>query len=105
MKKNALLLTLIFAAGFAVAQNTGTGTPPFGSLTGGTPYDVVNNQNLNVHVGVPIMGLAGRGTSFSFSEINDSQIWKPVTSGGTTSWTPVVDPSGNPTWGWQTGNP
>jgi len=47
----AVVLLLLTIGSFipAVAQNTGTGTPPFGSFTGGTPYDVVNNQNLNVH--------------------------------------------------------
>jgi RHS repeat-associated protein len=101
----ALLMAVILVATFAFAQNSGTGTPRFGSFTGGTPLDVVNNQNLNVHFSLPFLGLAGRGTGFTFSQINDSQIWKPVASGGTTSWTPVVDSAANPTWGWQSGSP
>src|SRR5438477_12330803 len=94
------LLPIILLAITATAQNTGTGTPAFGSFSGGTPLDLINNQNLNVHVNIPFMTLSGRGTGFSFSEINDSQIWVPVTSGVTTSWMPVVDNNGNPTWGW-----
>jgi hypothetical protein len=105
MKPVKTLLLISFLAVASVAQNTGTGVPAFGSFTGGTPFDRVNNQNLNVHLAIPVMGLAGRGTNFSFSEINDSQIWIPVSSGGTTSWTPAVDSNGNPTWGWQTASP
>src|SRR5262245_43328626 len=105
MKRIVLLFAMVFSVSLALAQDTGVGTPPFGSFTGGTSYDVINNQNLNVHVVIPFMSLAGRRTSFSFSEINDSQIWRPVTSGSTINWTPVKDSSGNPTWGWQTANP
>jgi RHS repeat-associated protein len=42
---------------------------------------------------------------FMFSEVNDSQIWVPVTSGSTTSWMPVVNAAGSATWGWQTVSP
>lgn len=83
------------------AQNSGTGTPSFGSLTGGTPYDVINNQNLNVHMVIGIESVAGRKTSFSFSAINDSQIWKPINS----AWSPAVDANGSPNGGWIIGNP
>ena len=41
-----------------------TGTPPFGSFSGGA--DVVNNANLNVHVSIPVRVKAGRGMPFSY---------------------------------------
>lgn len=105
MKLIAGVLMICCFAATTLGQNTGAGTPPFSSLTGGTPFDVVNNQDVNVHLNITFMGLAGRHTGFAFSEINDSLVWVPVNSGGTTSWMPVVDFNGNPTWGWQTGNP
>src|SRR6516225_6311330 len=104
MKLNALLIFSLLTT-TAFAQNTGPGITSFGSFTGGTPFDRVNNQNANVHLAIPFMGLLGRGTNFSFTEVNDSQIWVPVTSGGTTSWTPVVDANGNAMWGWQAASP
>src|SRR5579872_6081029 len=105
MKAIKLLVFVFLLVIATVAQNTGTGAPPFGSFTGRTPFDVINNQNLNIHFGIPFIGLAGRHTGFSFSQLNDSQIWTPINSGGTTAWTPIVDVNGNPTWGWQSGNP
>jgi len=94
-------ILIILASIPSSAQNTGTGTPPFGSFTGGTPYDVINNQNLNVHLAIDLEGLSSRASTFSFSAINDSQIWKPVNS----AWSPVMDATGSPTWGWFIGNP
>jgi RHS repeat-associated protein len=104
MKRASLLLAIIVLAGAAFGQNTGPGTPPFGSFTPGTG-DTVNNQNLNVHLLIPFEFLRGRGMGFTFSEANDSQIWVPVTSGSTTSWMPVVNAAGSATWGWQTVSP
>lgn len=96
-----LVILLVVALVPMYAQNTGTGTPPFGSFTGGTPYDVINNQNLNVHFTLGLESVAARSGSFGFSAINDSQIWKPVNS----AWAPLLDPNGSPTWGWLIGNP
>jgi RHS repeat-associated protein len=104
MKRVTLLVAIVVLAGIAFGQNTGPGTPPFGSFTPGT-LDVVNNQNLNVHLAIPFEFLRGRGIGFQFSEVNDSQIWAPVTSGSTTSWMPVVNAAGSATWGWQTAGP
>jgi RHS repeat-associated protein len=120
MKRASLLLAIVVLAGAAFGQstdyvivgepfsaaspNTGPGTPTFGSFTPGT-VDVVNNQNLNVHLVLPFAFLRGRGMGFNFSEVNDSQIWIPGTLGPITSWVPVVNASGSPTWGWQTVTP
>ena len=102
MKRLGLLaISIFFLAGYAFAQNTGTGTPPFGSFTS-APRDTINNQNLNVHVLIPFASIRGRNTNFNFNQSYDSTIWTPVTSGGTTSWAPAVDSSGSATWGWYT---
>jgi RHS repeat-associated protein len=106
MKRVILLLAVLLTSAYGLGQDTGVGAPPFGSFTTGTAYDVINNQNLNVQFTVPITSSTGRGSgAFTFSEINNSQIWHPVASGASTSWTPTLDSNGNPTWGWQTAIP
>lgn len=72
-----------------------TGTPPFGSFSGG-PADIVNNANANVHIAIPIFSRSGRGLSFSYGLTYDSAVWTPVTSSGSTVWTPQAN------WGWST---
>jgi RHS repeat-associated protein len=70
-----------------------TGTPPFGSFSGGP--DVINLGNLNSHIAIPVLHKPGRGgMNFTFDLTYDTSIWYPVTSGSTKTWTPV----GN--WGW-----
>jgi RHS repeat-associated protein len=69
-----------------------TGTPPFGSFGGGP--DVINLANLNSHISIPVLHKAGRGMNFTYDLSYDSSIWYPVTSGSTTTWTPVNN------WGW-----
>lgn len=105
MKRLGLLvMSVVFFAGYAFAQNTGTGTPPFGSYST-SPRDTINNQNLNVHVKIPFLSVRGRHTGFYFNQVYDSMIYARVTSGGTTSWTPVLNNNGDPTWGWNTLSP
>src|SRR5258708_33306606 len=70
-----------------------TGTPPFGSFGGGP--DVINLANLNSHIVVPVLHKPGRGTNFTYDLSYDSSVWYPVTSGSTTTWTPVLG------WGWR----
>jgi hypothetical protein len=98
----------------ALAQ-VATGTPPFGSFSGGP--DIVNNANLNVHFSIsieakpgkgsplnpaflsynpPTIGplsstTASRGLPFIYSLNYDSLIWSQ--SGG--AWVPA------PNWGWR----
>lgn len=89
------------------AQNTGPGVSIYGSYTNGS-IDSVNNQNLNVHAEFQIASVKGRGLNFDYSLTNESQIWTPVTSGSTTSWTPPPAVIGDPTggfWGWRTIRP
>src|SRR6266480_7805846 len=94
----ARIAFLLSVAAICVPQpalsQVATGTPRFNSYGGG-PFDTVNLGNLNVHFGVPILHKAGRGMPFSFDLAYDSSVWKPVTVGATTQWTPATN------WGWQ----
>jgi RHS repeat-associated protein len=87
----SLVLILAVLVSSAVAQ-VATGTPPFGSLEGGP--DIVNLGNLNVHMAYPVLHKAGRGLPLSFDLTSDTSIWQPVTSGSSTTWTPIQS------WGW-----
>jgi RHS repeat-associated protein len=76
----------------ASAQGPATGTPPFGSFSGGP--EIINLANLNVHWTIPVIHKPGRGLNFSYDLSYDSSVWFPVTSGGTTTWQQVQN------WGW-----
>ena len=97
----AVLFTLLFVASLAAAQAV-TGTPRFASLGGG-PFDTVNLGNLNVHFAIPVLNKPGRGLAFNYNLVYDSSIWIPVTSNGTTAWTPANN--ANSVWGWTTSMP
>jgi RHS repeat-associated protein len=79
-----------------------TGFPPFGSFENGS-FDTTNRQNLNTNFAIPITGSPGRGISLSLALVNDSMMW--VGGTGFTSWTPLLDLNGNPTWGWKMTSP
>ncbi len=82
-----------FAPCLSRAQ-TPTGTPPFGSFGGGP--DIINLANLNAHFTIPILQKSGRGLNFDPSILYDTSIWRTLTSGSTTTWTPVDAVN----WGW-----
>jgi hypothetical protein len=90
---------LAFAAFFLALSGTvafaqvPTGTPPFGSFSGGP--DAVNLGNLNVHIDVPVLSKAGRGTNFTYDLSYDTSVWYPSSVSGTNTWTPVYN------WGWR----
>ncbi len=88
------IILLLLASGAAVAQPV-TGLPPFGSFSGG-PFDTIDNANLNVYFQIPIISKAGRGLPFTYSLVYNNSIWAPVTTGGTTAWTPTTVSN----WGW-----
>jgi RHS repeat-associated protein len=85
----ATVALLVKPAGGQVA----TGTPPFGSFSGGP--DVTNLANLNSHIIVPVLSKPGRGTDFTYDLTYDSSVWYPLSSGSSRTWTPVI------TWGWR----
>lgn len=96
MKRAVLGLILLVLAPMTLrAQNTGTGLPPFGSLSS-FGFDAVNNRNLNVYFAIPLVSSQGRGLPLNLTLINNSLLWQKVNN----TWTPVVDAAGNPTWGW-----
>src|SRR6266404_2759922 len=88
-----LALVCIVSCGSALSQSA-TGLPPFGTFDGGT-FDAVNVANLNVHFSVPVFSKPGVGLSFNYAQSYDGTVWQPITAGGVTSWTPVVN------WGWR----
>lgn len=92
MEKVALALLFLLNSVVLYAQQ---GKPTFGSFTGSS-FDVVNNQYLNVLFSIPIASSSGRGIPMNLSLVNNSLIWQKTG----TAWTPIVDASGNPTWGW-----
>src|SRR5436853_6453042 len=55
----SLALTLLLAHA-ALSWQVSYGLQPFGSFSGG-PFDIVNNQDLNVHFAIPVLNKAGRG--------------------------------------------
>jgi len=81
-------VTVLFSS--AAIGQVATGTPPFSSTTGGS-FDTIDLGNLNVHIAIPIMNRAGRGTPFHYAWSYDSSIWYP--SAG--AWTPIAN------WGWR----
>jgi RHS repeat-associated protein len=95
MKKLARILVALVALPVA-AQ---TGIPPFGSFQS-AGFDTVNLQNLNDVFSTPIVSVPGRGSNFNFAISFNSLLWQER-AGTPNTWQPVVDASGNPTWGWQ----
>jgi RHS repeat-associated protein len=81
-----VIAVLLLASPIASHAQVTTGTPPFSDITGSP--DKVDLGNLNVHLPLPIFHKAGRGLPFSFDFGNDSSLWVPVASNGTTFWEP-----------------
>jgi hypothetical protein len=95
----AVVLTSLTRAPFAVAQ-LATGTSDQFASYFGAGFDTVNLSNLNVHFAIPIVNKSGKRLGFYYNLEYDGLIWQPVTSGSTTSWTPVKTLGGNTNWGW-----
>jgi len=71
-------IALISGASIPADAQLITGTPPFGSFSGG-PFDTVNLANLDVHFAIPILNNGGRGLPFSYALTYDSLVWTPTT--------------------------
>jgi RHS repeat-associated protein len=83
------VLMIVFGLGVSVASaQVTTGTPPFGSFSGGP--DVVNNANLNAHWTFPIIHKPGRGTDFNYALGYDTSVWYPVGASGHQNWQPLA---------------
>src|SRR5207249_4223420 len=87
--RDLLFLFLLLSPLPASAQGPVTGTPPFGSYSGGP--DIINLANLNAHLTIPILSKPGRGIPFSYNLAYDSSVWFPVGSSGGQSWQPVLN--------------
>src|SRR5262249_22829217 len=101
--KSPVLCTLLVLLSFVSYSQSqiAMGVLPFNSYGGG-PFDTVKLGNLNVHFSVPVLHKAGRGGPFAYDLNYDSSIYRPVVSGGTTSWQPVTNIGNIATyWGWQ----
>jgi hypothetical protein len=66
--------------------------PPLSTVQS-LPEGTLNLGDLNLHVAVPIVNKAGRGTPLTYTLGFDSDVWTPVTNG---TWTPAFN------WGWTT---
>ena len=88
------LATLLHSSPPLWAKLPVTGLPELGSFGGG-PFDTVNLANLNSHFEIPIFAKSGAGLSFHYTLSYDSLVWAPITSGSTTTWTPMAN------WGWR----
>jgi RHS repeat-associated protein len=76
-----------------VSAQVTTGTPPFGSFSGGP--DVINNANLNAHWTIPVLHKPGRGGfNFGYDLSYDTSVWYPVGVSGSQTWQFVNN------WGW-----
>ncbi|ABF43251.1 YD repeat protein [Candidatus Koribacter versatilis Ellin345] len=89
-----MLFVFLLMAVLVASAQPATGTPPFGSFTGGP--DTINLGNLNVQWQIPIFSKAGRGQNFAYALTYNSSVWMPVTTGSTKNWQPV-----SAQWGWQ----
>ena len=92
----SLVFTLALAiSSTSVFAQVPTGTPPFSSSTSAGGPEAIDLANLNVHLDIPVLNKAGRGTNFTYDLGYDSSIWYPVGKAGNQVWTPVYN------WGWR----
>ncbi len=97
----AALCAVILLAHSPTRAQVITGIPPLASMTPST-FDTINNANLNIHSGIPIVSKPGRGIPFSYVLSYDSSVWLPVSSSGASVWTPVGQSSLMASdWGWR----
>ena len=87
-----VLISLALTYCLPCPAQVATGTPPFGSFSGGP--DVINLGNLDAHMTIPVLGKAGRGNSFVYNVTYDSSVYAPVSVSSVLTWQPVS------TWGW-----
>src|SRR6266852_9251146 len=85
----AFLVVVVVCASSPVSAQVTTGTPPFGSFSGGP--DIINLANLNSHLAIPVVHKPGRGMNFTYDLSYDSSVWYPVGSSGSQSWQPIAN--------------
>ncbi len=87
------VMAIVLMAAAVVSAQVATGTPKFGSFTGGP--DVINLGNLNVHFSIPVLHKQGRGQPFDYNITSDSSVWYQTSVSGQQYWQPIS------MWGWQ----
>ena len=81
---------LIALTALPASAQVATGVPPFGSFNRDDP-DTVNLGNLNVHITIPVLHKAGRGTNFTYDLSYDSSIWYPAGATGYQTWVQIAN--------------
>lgn len=89
-------LAVFFSAFLFTSLGVGqTGFPRFSSIEN-DGFGNINRYNLNNQFAIPIVSVSSRGFNFNPTLSYNSLIWQKYFS----SWAPVVDGNGAPTWGW-----
>ena len=91
-----LLFVFLLLSGLPASAQVATGTPPFGSFSGGP--ETINNANLNTHWTYPILHKTGRGLNFQYDAHYDSSVWFPTGAIGSQVWQPVGFDGGGWVW-------
>jgi len=93
MHRTIVVLLVALSLPFVCQAQPQTGTYVNGAFDTKT-FDTINIGNLNTYFSVPVLSKPGRGLPLSFNLAYNSSVWMPVTTGSTTTWTPVLN------WGW-----
>ena len=91
----AIFLTISFIGARSIFAQIAPGIPPFSSQSSST-FDTINNASMNIMFSIPIVRKSGRGLPFNATLAYSGSVWVPVTSGSTTTWTPIPTSK----WGW-----
>jgi RHS repeat-associated protein len=84
-----VMMGLLLTFKSVARAQSATGTPPFGSFSGGP--DVINNSNLNIMIDIPIQHKAGRGLPFMYDLVYNSLLWSSVSVSGVQTWQPAIN--------------
>ena len=87
--RRSLICLALLSGSVSVVAQVATGSYQFGTFDN-KGFDAINVGNLNVHFSLPVLNKSGRGLPFSYALSYDSSVWQPVTSNGTTSWSPIA---------------
>lgn len=101
-----LTIAFLLLSTGAIAQDTSTGFPPYGSFANGN-FDTVNLYDLNYVFAIPIVSTPGRGMNFNLSLVYNSLNWINADgawnfqSSGKYGWT-MNTPTGQETYTYKT---
>ena len=92
-----VLAFFLLLLAFPSAAQVTTGTPPFGSFSGGP--DVIDLGNVNSQIRVTVIHRAGRGLPLNFDLTYNTSVWYPAGSSSVKNWQPVSN------WGFSAPGP